>query len=404
MKTKKTKIRVSKTFKDLSLSKSRYVLLRGSTRSGKTVAVIQYLLQLMINNKNLKIIVGVQTIEQAKDSLIYDLDEWILRLGLLNDFNIIKSPHRYTRKFSKSVLIIKPCDDPRKWHGAEADIFWFNEATHINYEVFFQSTLRLPDRKDFLNRIILDFNPTSPYSWVRELERQDGVETFISTYKDNPFLGEEQVKAIEILETQDYNKWLVYGKGEYGEVAGAIYRNFELIDEKDIPQDIEHIYYGLDFGYSNDPAALIKVKKNGNNLYIEEMIYEIGLTNDELSEKMNILNINKNDTIVADSAEPKSIQEIYNYGFNIKAAKKGPDSVNIGIDILKRYKIFVNKKSDNLIDEFTNYTFEKDRITGKYKNKPIDKFNHLLDALRYVALLYFGNDVPRRRFQIRKVR
>jgi len=384
---KKKTIKVLKHFYELQNSKKRYVLFRGSTRSGKTVSIIQYLISLLTNEKDIHIVIGVETLSSAKGNLIKDLDEWIEIFDLLDYMKINKSDFTYKYLPSNSTIRIVPCDKDTKWFGISADVFWFNEATHIQKSFFDQAQMRLPDTKPF-NKIILDFNPTNPYSWVRDLETSKlpgGVDVYISTYKDNPFLGKKQVALFESWKETNPNKWLVFGQGQYGEVRGAIYTNWKSIDK--FP-DIETVWYGLDFGFSNDPTSLIKVGIKGGDVYIEELIYERGLTNPDICERMRELGIGRNVEIIADSAEPKSIEEIKREGFYVIPAKKGKDSIMKGIDILQRYRLYI--KGRNIQDEIINYTWKEDRKKGEFINAPVDGWNHALDALRYVALMKLG--------------
>ncbi len=386
MKTKE--VQVLKQFYQLENSKSRYVLFRGSTRSGKTVAIIQNLLSKLSSIKNLNIVIGVETLTNAKATIIKDLDEWIYKFNMIKNFKVNKSEFTYEYVPTKSTIRVIPCDKDSKWFGLKADIYWFNEATHINKDVFEQAQMRLPDDKSY-NKIILDFNPTNPYSWVRDLENSDipgGVETFISTYKDNPFLGEKQVKLYETWKETNYNKWLVFGEGEYGKVAGAIYTNWKVVDR--FPTGIKY-WYGLDFGFTNDPSTLLKIGLQNGEIYIDEIFYERGLTNPDICNLLREENITTQD-IIADSAEPKSIEEIRRERFRITGTKKGAGSIINGIDILQRYKLNITKRSKNVQDEIINYTWKVNRLSKQHQNVPVDDWNHALDALRYVALMKLG--------------
>ena len=382
MKTQR-EIQVLKQFYQLEKSKARYILFRGSTRSGKTIAIIQNLLIKLTQHNNIHIVVGMETLRQAKSTIIKDIDEWLNILNLYSKFNVNKSDFTYEYIPTGSIMRFLPCDDDGKWYGVKADIFWFNEATHINKNIFEQAEMRLPDRKDFHNFIVLDFNPTNPHSWVRELERYNDAETFVSTYQDNPFIGEKQRKLYESWKDTNYNKWLVFGCGEYGDVRGAVYTNWTTCDIFPLS---DKIWYGIDFGFSNDATSLIKMTLQNGELFIDELIYETGLTNPDIVEYMRDFGLTRTDTIIADSAEPKSIEEIRRSGYNITAVKKGPNSILQGIDILQRYKINITKRSKNIIDEITNYTWMEDKKRGEFINKPVDDWNHALDAMRYIAL------------------
>ena len=361
--------------------------MRGGTRSGKTISIIQNLLCKMDRYNNLTIVIGVETLQQSKASLINYIEDWIYNLRMFNRFKINKSDWTFENINTKSLIRIIPADKDSKWYGVSADIFWFNEAQHINYNIFEQAQMRLPDRKDFSNQMILDFNPTNPYSWVRDLEKKNDIDVFISTYKDNPFLGNKQIDEYETWKDTNYNKWLVFGCGEYGDVRGAIYTNWSLCNE--FP-NTDKVWYGLDFGFTNDPTTLIKLGLQNGELFVDELIYERGLTNSDIAEYIRSLGITNRDEIIADSAEPKSIEEIRREGFNIKGAKKGKDSINSGIYILQRYKINITKNSKNINDEIINYTWIENRSKGEFINKPTNGWNHALDAIRYVALEKLG--------------
>jgi len=188
----------------------------------------------------------------------------------------------------------------------------------------------------------------------------------------------------------DEQFWKVYGLGEVGSLEGVIFSNWDTVDS--IPSDGKWTAYGLDFGFTNDPTAIIKVVYQGGELWVEELCFEPGLTNPDIVNKLKSFGIGPLDDIIADSAEPKSIAEIRRGGYRaLRGVKKGPDSINNGIDILKRYKINIHKKSINLIEEFSNYQWMKTK-DGEYLNKPNDNYNHGIDALRYCVMEKIGMD------------
>jgi len=215
--------------------------------------------------------------------------------------------------------------------------------------------------------------------------------TFIhSTYLDNvQFLPPEMVKEIENLKSVDENYWRIYGLGEIGQITGVIFTNWEAVDAW--PQSCKWITYGMDFGFSNDPTALVRVGMSGGELYVDELIYSRGLTNPDICKWMSQLGITRADEIIADN-QPKCIYEIKQEGYNIKPTFKGADSVLAGIDILKRYPMKITKRSVNLIRELKNYKWKED-AAGKPVNMPIDRFNHAIDAIRYACMgrLFMGN-------------
>jgi phage terminase large subunit len=209
--------------------------------------------------------------------------------------------------------------------------------------------------------------------------------TFIkSTYLDNPFLPEETIKEIERLKQLDSNYWQIYGLGDMAQPTETIFRQFEICNN--VPTEATLIALGLDWGYSNDPTAIAEVYKLNDDLYINELLYAKGLTNQDIAHKLRELGITRQTEIIGDSAEPKSIEEVHRLGFNIKGAKKGADSINMGIDVLRRFKIHITKNSTNAINEFKYYKWLVDK-NGHVINKPAtNQLDHLIDAIRYVAL------------------
>jgi phage terminase large subunit len=268
-------------------------------------------------------------------------------------------------------------DDAQKRRGTKRDILFINEANELTWEDFFQLQIRTT------TQIFMDFNP-SEYFWYNDkLQIRDDVKTIHSTYKDNPFLNQDQINEIERLQHTDHQYYQIYALGQF---AGAMDRIYSFTPVDDIPVDVAKLVaLGLDFGFTNDPTSLIEVWKHEDNLYLNELLYDKGMTNQDIAEAMKEYNVDRFIDIIADSAEPKSVEEISRMGFNIKPAQKGPDSIKNGIDILKRHKLHVTKDSINLIKEFNNYKWVTDK-DGNKLNKPIDMFNHALDAVRYVAL------------------
>jgi phage terminase large subunit len=207
----------------------------------------------------------------------------------------------------------------------------------------------------------------------------------VTTYKDNQFLSEKIVKGIEAKQFTHPEWWRVYGLGEYGQISETIFTNWKQIDK--IPEDSKLIGYSTDFGFTNDPTAIVEVRMQDGNIYLKELVYELGLTNRDISKKYEECGIIRGfDDIIADSAEPKSIHELRQAGWHVIKAPKGPDSINKGIDIMKQYPIFITADSINLIKEFRMYRWDKDKHTGKTINKPVGVLDHGIDGVRYVCL------------------
>ena len=199
----------------------------------------------------------------------------------------------------------------------------------------------------------------------------------MTTYKDNPFLGKGLIKEIERLRDTDEQYWKVYGLGERGASRSLVF-NHKVCES--IPETAKFVSYGLDFGYSNDSTALVATYIEGTNMYVKEMLYRTGMTNQDIGNQFKRLQLDRRDEVFADSAEPKSIEELHRMGYNVKPTFKG--AINIGIDMIRRYKLHVTKDSINMIKELRNYKYVEDK-NGQVTNKPLDAWNHSLDALRY---------------------
>jgi phage terminase large subunit len=242
--------------------------------------------------------------------------------------------------------------------------------------------------------VFIDFNPDDENVWINtELEQKrqhdmHDVEVIVSTYKDNTFLPLSLIKEIEYLEKTDPEFWKIYGLGEYGKVFGQIFENYTIVDS--IPTDATFISNGGDFGFTNDPCAILEVYKQDGELWINELVYQRGMTNPDIANRLKELKKDREETIF-DSAEPKSIKELENLQINVFAAQKGADSIRNSIDILKRYKFNVTANSTNLIKELKTYKWVLDKGANPTQT-PIDFNNHLIDALRYVALNKLANN------------
>ena len=362
--------------KNLNAS-TRVVVNQGGTRSSKTYSLAQLIILKALQTKGKVYTICRKTLPALKGTAYRDF------------FNILESHNLYNPdKHNKSELTYRlngneiefiSVDMPQKIRGRKRNTLWLNEANEFSFEDWVQLSLRTTEN------IYLDFNPSDPYSWIYDnvINRDDC--TFIkSTYLDNPFLPDETIKEIERLRELDSNYWQVYGKGEIGSMSEQVFRQFELCNS--IPPEATLIALGMDFGYSNDPTAIAEVYKLNDDLYINELLYITGLTNQDIANNLRELGVTRQTEIIADSAEPKSIEEIHRLGFNIKGAKKGADSVNMGIDVLRRFKLHITKKSTSAITEFKYYKWLVDK-NGKVINKPAtNQADHLIDAIRYVAL------------------
>lgn len=369
--------RLPRTYYDVKGSKKRIVVNQGGTRSGKTYSILQLLIEWAFLNKNMGYTISVCRKTYPA-----------LRTSAMRDFiNILKSENMYDESkhnmssaeyhlFGNLVEFIS-VDQPQKIRGRKRHILFINEANELSWEDFFQLNIRTT------YKVVVDYNPSDEYHWIYDnLLPRDDVDFFKTTYLDNPFLTELEVLEIERLKETDSYYWQVYGLGERGQSPSVIFTSSEY---DNIPDGANLLGYGLDFGFSNSPTALVACYLYQDMLFFEELIYQTGLTNSDLAAKMKELSIPRTQRIVADSAEPKSIEELHRMGFNIHPCFKGKDAINLGIDIMKRYKLRAHKGSLNLIKEFRNYKWQQDK-NGKILNEPVKMFDHLMDACRYLVL------------------
>jgi phage terminase large subunit len=304
-----------------------------------------------------------------------DFLDILKQLDLYNAEKHNKTENTYL--LNNTLIEFFSIDDAQKRRGTKRDILFVNEVNELTWEDFFQLNIRTTQQ------VFMDFNPSETFWYNDQIQNRDDVTIIHSTYKDNPYLNEEQVNEIERLQFTDKQYYQIYALGEF---AGHVDLIYTYIPVDDIPTfGAKLVALGLDWGYSNDPTALLEVWIWNDALYFNELLYERSLTNQDIINKLNELGVDRYVEIIADSAEPKSIEEIRRAGFNIKPATKGPDSVMNGIDILKRHRIHVTKQSTNIIKELNGYKWVTDK-DGNKLNKPIDMFNHALDAARYVAL------------------
>ena len=356
-------------------AESRLVINQGGTSSSKTWSILQLLLVHAIKRDNLVISVVSETLPHIKRGAMRDF------MIMLKDEGLYKrADHDMTNNafyFGSSFIEFFGADSEDKVRGPRRDILFLNECNNIKQTTFDQLEVRTKER------IYLDYNPVHEF-WVHELMGYRDDYTYIhSTYRDNDLLDDRIVKSIEQRKHID-NWWRVYGEGETGMLEGLVFDNWQQVDS--FPSGCKWTIWGLDFGYSNDPTSIVKLGYYDGALYIDEMLYQTGLTNSEIA---NFIKNNDIGQIIADSAEPKSIEEIYRYGINIKGAEKGKDSIMYGITLLQEYPLKVTKRSTNLIKELRNYSWQTDK-EGKQINKPIDMWNHAIDALRYASMYQIG--------------
>lgn len=367
----KLEINTTITFEHLLEAKNRITHHIGGTRSGKSYGIIQYLIFEVLQTPQTITIVR-KTIPSLKKTVMKDFKDIMQSLDIWNNESMNIADRIYTMSNGGQIQFMNT-DDPDKLRGLKSDILFIDEANDVDEDAFFQLSIRTT------GKIILAYNPTiSPYHWLRKMQDCD---RYTTSYRDNPYLPKEMIKSIEDLQTKNPKLWKIYGLGEYALNDKAIYQ-FEVVDTF----DAEFVAFGLDWGYGGDELALVAVFKEGDNLYLEELIYEKGMVMKDIADRLEKLGINKSYEIFCDSSEPRSIEELYRYGFNAKAVKKGPDSIRFGISVLQNYKLHILKTSTNLINEMYGYQYATDKH-GYTTDTPEGGLDHLLDAARYVGMM-----------------
>lgn len=367
------RIQTNIVFEHLERSDKRIVVEQGGTRSGKTYNILLWIIfKYCSDNKGKIITICRKAYPSLRASSMRDFMEILQRYGLYSEEFHNKSTAEYS--LNGNLVEFISLDQPQKIRGRKRNLLYINEGNELYYEDWQQLVFRTD------GRIIIDYNPSDTFHWIydRVIPRDD-CDFYQTTYLDNPFLDETIIEEIERLKDTDDDYWRIYGLGERGSSRATIFQ-FKVVEEmKGMPLSL-----GMDFGYTNDPTTLIQIYKDGDNLYLNELIYNTNLTNQDIAHRLSELGLTRFDEIWADSAEPKSIEELHRMGWNVKGADKGQDSIIAGIDVLKRHKIMVTKTSLNLIKELQNYKWKEDR-NGNLLNQPIDAWNHAIDATRYAT-------------------
>jgi len=367
-------IHTNKVFRHLQQDRSKIVVQQGGTRSGKTYNILMWIIFAYCQqNKGKMITIVRKSFPAVRGTVMRDFFQ------ILRDYNMYtedlhsKSNNEYVIEGNTVEFI--SLDIPQKIRGRKRDLLFVNEANELNFEDWQQLVFRTTEQ------IIIDYNPSEEFHWIYDkVLTRDDCSFYQTTYLDNPFLPVQIVEEIERLKETDENYWRVYGLGERGQSRSLVF-TFSTIPS--IPPRAKLISYGLDFGFSNDPTAMVATYMEGDNIYVEELIYRTGMTNQDIGNEFAKLGLDRRDEVYADSAEPKSIEEIHRMGWNVKNTSKG--TINQGIDMLRRYKIHVLDTSSNVIKEMRNYKYIEDK-NGDLTNKPVDKYNHACDALRYSVI------------------
>lgn len=385
-KTKEVKISfnvIHKIWKAL-ISNKKVVIAYGGAGSGKSYTVAQYLIVTALQYPDLRAFITRKTNPSLR------LSTWKLMTELLSEYEI---PHtvfagEQTIAFPNgSVFVFRGMDDPEKLKSTEFNIAWMEEATEFDLQDYLQVKLRLRRKavKGFTNKVILSFNPVP--SWVKgyffEEKRENDIEIVRVTYKDNPFLHSEYIEVLEALREQSKIHYQIYVLGEFAVPEHIVFSNWETVDE--LPSSFDDVVYGIDFGYNN-PTAVLKIGLMDDNVYVLDEVYKQYLTNADLIGVLESFVDNKRRFIYADSSEPQRIEEIRRAGFNIFPAKK---DVKLGIDFLKRKKIYIARHCVNTLKEIKLYSWKQNN-NGDVLDEPVKINDHTMDALRYAVYSYYN--------------
>ena len=363
--------------KKLRKLEARKKVVQGGTSAGKTFGILPVLIDRAIKSPGTEISVVSETVPHLRRGAMKDFIKIMQSTGRFIDQHWNRSLLKYT--FSNgSYIEFFSADQESKLRGARRNILYVNEANNISFEAYYQMAIRTS------GEIWLDFNPTLEFWAHTEVATDTDAELIVLTYKDNEALDKNIIneieKAREKAKTSKYweNWWNVYGLGKIGNLQGVVFDNWEQV--KEVPAQAKLLGYGLDFGYSNDPTTCVAVYLMNGKYYYDEVLYSTGLTNSDIY--YSLIDKVKSRMIYADSAEPKSIEELRRLGLNIIGAEKGRDSIMYGINKMQQDNFFVTENSINLVKELRGYVWQTDKA-GKKVNKPIDDYNHLIDAMRY---------------------
>jgi phage terminase large subunit len=375
---------VTTALKKLLRLKKRIKVVRGGTSASKTFSILPILIDRAIKTPDLEISVVSESIPHLRRGALKDFLKIMMALGRYNDNQFNKSTLKYTF-VNGSYIEFFSVDQPDKLRGARRNVLYVNECNNVDFDSYYQLAIRTS------GEIWLDYNPSSLF-WVdRELLTQDDVDFITLTYLDNEALSDTIVKEIESAKekakTSSYweNWWQVYGLGQTGSLEGVCIPEWQEIN---LPTEARLLCYGMDWGYSNDPTSLIAMYKYNDAYIFDELIYQKGLLNSDISDLLKTNAVK--DIVYADSAEPKSIAELNSYGHNVLPVTKGRDSIVYGLNLINQNKVYVTSRSKNLINELQNYIWMVDK-QGNKLNKPIDAYNHAIDAMRYAITSQLEN-------------
>ena len=376
-----TVVRTTRIFKRVDAAiKKGYTIVsaQGSSRSSKTYNILIWLIHYLLTHAGLRLSIVRAGLPSIKGSVYIDFLEILKAFDIYDPSALNKSELTYTLPNGSWVEFFST-DSEQKLRGRKRDILFVNEANEIGYLEWQQLQLRTTMFS------IIDYNPSfSDDHWICEVNQDERTYHFISTYKDNPFLESKIVAEIESLRTRNPSLWQIYGLGLQAAVEGLIFKQVEQIGEMPEFTQKGRAFLGMDFGFTNDPTAIVRVivEEATKTLYLDELCYRTEMLTSDI---IHALKPWKGLKVISESADPRLVEEIYRAGVNIHPVKKYAGSVEAGLAKMQEYRLCVTKRSTNIIKELRNYTYSRDK-EGKWLNTPIDLWNHAIDAVRYVVM------------------
>ena len=358
---------------------ARKRVIQGGTSAGKTFGILPILIDKAAKEPRLEISIVSESIPHLRRGAMKDFIKIMTETGRYVDSRWNRSLLTYNFA-NGSYIEFFSADQEGRLRGARRNVLYVNEANNIPFEAYHQLAIRTS------SDIYLDYNPTQEFWAHTEVLTEHDSQLLILNYLDNEALPETIKHDIEQARERGKdspywaNWWKVYGLGQLGALQGVVFSNWEQCDA--MPTGYKWKAYGIDWGFTNDPTAVVEVCEFQDAYYVNEILYEKGLTNSDIAAKIQSV---KGEEVIADSAEPKSIEDLRRHGFRIRACQKGRDSVRAGIDKMQQMPIFVTANSTNIIRELRGYTWATDK-TGAQTGEPIDDFNHAIDAMRYAIM------------------
>lgn len=397
-----TTIRTTRALRKIAALKKRIWVIQGGQGAGKTFSILTLIVNHCASQKDKEVIIASAELSKMKLTVVKDFIKILKAFGIFNSWNF--KAGSFYRFESGSFVKFIGLDAEDIGKGLRSDLVYINEANKISFESYRELTSRA-------KRVIMDYNPNESFWAHEEVKTREDADFLVLTYKDNEYLNQEEVNEILFFKNKAYfdpdledydrpdnikseywrNNWRVYGLGLEGSLEGVIFKNWNQINT--VPVEAQLLGYGQDFGFSNDPSATVAIYKWNGGVILHELIYRTGLTNSQLAKEYELSGVSRGVYIYADQAEPKSIKELTGYGFKVRAADKGKDSITFGIDLLQSYDLFITAQSINLIEELKTYKWAHDR-NGRPMGKPEDRNNHAIDAARYGAIMLLKHYQP----------